>query len=136
MICSNCGNEFYEGSVCPVCGQAVEEIAPETVTTDPGKTLGIIALVLGIVSLVLGTVCNCFFGCLGGLVPAAIAIAGIVCGALGMKKSKEAGFSNKLALVGLILSIATFVVAFVIFIINAILGAAGAVLPAFFEGTY
>ena len=55
---------------------------------DPGKTLGIVGLVLAFV----------------------FALAGIIVSAIALKKSKEAGFKNTIAKVGLILSIVLFVV--------------------------
>lgn len=55
---------------------------------DPGKTLGIVGLVLAFV----------------------FALAGIIVSAIALKKSKEAGFKNTIAKVGLILSIVFLVI--------------------------
>lgn len=55
---------------------------------DPGKTLGIVGLVLAFV----------------------FSLAGIIVSAIALKKSKEAGFQNTIAKVGLILSIVFLVI--------------------------
>lgn len=85
------------------------EAAP---TSDPGKVFGIISLICGI----LGLLNACCYGT--GLI---YAIAGLILGNIGGKKSTEAGFENKLAktgktlsIIGLILSILA-VVGFIIY---------------------
>jgi hypothetical protein len=140
MTCPSCGNAYVEGKFCNVCGADLaaneEPVIPtddtiieqpteavDTVPTeDPGKMLGMISLILGIVSLVLGTICSCLAACLGGILPSLIAIAGVVCGILAMNKSKAAGFKNKFAMIGVILSGATIAVVLLFIIGNAILG--------------
>jgi preprotein translocase subunit SecG len=59
---------------------------------DPGKTLGIVGLVLAFV----------------------FALAGIIVSAIALKKSKEAGFQNTIAKVGLILSIVFLVIGLIV----------------------
>ena len=63
----------------------------QPVAEDPGKTLGLVGMVLGILGM---TICNGTFF---------VSIAAIICGSIGMKKSKEAGFKNTFGLVGVIL---------------------------------
>lgn len=89
---------------------------------DPGKGMGTAALVLGIVSLAVGILCSCLFACLGGFIPLVCGILGIVFGAKASSASKAAGFENKSAKVGLILSIIGIVMIVIFIIINAIIG--------------
>lgn len=120
MICQNCGNELPEGSaVCMVCGNEV--VVPEQVKAAvPGKTLGIVSLVLGILSI-LGTCCSCF-----GL---PFPIAGAITGFMAMKQAKEAGEKNTFALIGLIASIVGFVGIIVMYILGFVLGFGMSFLP-------
>lgn len=69
---------------------------------DPGKTLGIVGLVLAFV----------------------FSLAGIIVSAIALKKSKEAGFQNTIAKVGLILSIVLFVLGVIGVIASVALGIA------------
>lgn len=55
---------------------------------DPGRTLGIVGIVLGALGLCCGI----------------SAIAGLIVSIIGMQKSKNAGFKNNLALAGIIVS--------------------------------
>lgn len=153
MLCKNCNNPLEEGTkFCAICGAAVEEspdaaevteIAeipePEIIaenTTDPGKTFGLISLILGIASLVLTLGCSCctcgsgmfgvallgiiaFIG--GAVVEALLSVGGIILGIVGSIKSKGAGIKNKLAIVGIILSAAALVVIVVIVIVYIVL---------------
>ncbi|MBR6514086.1 MAG: zinc-ribbon domain-containing protein [Clostridia bacterium] len=105
MICKNCGALIEdEITVCPECGTAVEENEGGEIVAakDPGKALGIISLILGIVGVV-ASPCTCT--CFGGFLPFVASIVGIILGVIGGKKSTAAGFSNKLAKIGMILSI-------------------------------
>lgn len=77
---------------------------------DPGKGMGTAAFVLGIVSLSVGTICTCFLWYLGGFLPLIAAIVGIVMGKMAMNKSAAAGFENKKAKTGMILSIVATIV--------------------------
>ena len=99
MICSVCGNEYAEGSVCPVCGQAATPVRE-----DPGKNMGLASLILGIAALV-----TCFIGGGGAVLPLGCSIAGLICGSKGGKDSAAAGFENKNAKIGKILSIVALV---------------------------
>ena len=123
MICKVCGMEVESGEFCPHCG-AQMEIPVNTTVEDPGKKLGLIALILGICALVLGSACSCSCALLGSLLPGAAAIVGIVLGIMGMKKSSAAGCKNTLALIGIILSGVALVVMLVFIIVNAIIGGA------------
>lgn len=130
MICPICSAEIAENEkVCPICGaeisaeadvEVAENALPEK---DPGKILNIVALALGIASLVLGAILSCACACLGGILPAILAVAGIVLGAIGMSKSKKAGFNGNFGKIGLILSIVAIVVIIVFIILNAVLSA-------------
>ena len=64
---------------------------------NPGKGLGVAALVLGIVGLVF-----CFFLPYVGL---PCALVGIILGVIGMKKSKEAGAPAGMAVAGMVCGI-------------------------------
>ena len=145
MFCEKCGAQIPENGVCPNCSEVVEtaevvneevkveetvaaevvveEAVVEVPAVDPGKTFGLIALIAGIASLVLGSFCSCLFACLGGILPCIAAIAAGVLGAVGMVKSKQAGFSlNVPALVGVICAVITFVVVIAFVILNGVLG--------------
>jgi|GEM_PF-6972627 hypothetical protein len=63
---------------------------------DPGKNLGIVALILGIASFVF---------CWVPILPVATGIAGIIVAVKSSKASKEAGAPTTLATVGLVFSI-------------------------------
>lgn len=109
-----------------------EEAYEEAPVKDPGKGLAITGLILGIVSVAL-PILNCLCGCvpiisyivmfIAGLAPFT-AVAGIICSAIAMSKSKKAGCKNSMAVIGLILSI----VAVVIAIISTIIGIISIVL--------
>ena len=124
MICKYCGMDVEPAEVCSACGAPLtdEEIPAEVPAVDPGAQKGTIALILGIAALALGALCSCLAACLGGILPLGLAIAGIVLGSMAMKASKAAGFDNKKAKIGMILSIAAIVVIVIFIIINAILG--------------
>ena len=135
MICKNCGADVANSKFCTVCGAPMEAPAPVATpytndvaveapkpATDPGKTLGIVSLALGIAALLLGSLCSCLLACLGGFVPALLAIGAIITGVLAMKKSKEAGFKNTMALIGCILGGVSIAVILVFVLINAIIG--------------
>lgn len=123
MICQNCGNELPEGStLCMNCGfeTAAPNPVPVNTQSSPGKTLGIVSLVLGIISVV-GICCSC--------VGLPFPIAGAVTGFLAFKQAKDAGEKNTLALVGMILSIVGFVGMLIYIIISIALGTFSAFLP-------
>lgn len=92
----------------PYNNEPYNPMMPPMPIEDPGKGMGIASLVLGIISMV---VCNVIV----------IPVLGIVFGAIGRKKSKEAGFENKMATAGLILSIIGAVVAVVLPIVIVVL---------------
>ena len=140
MICKFCGMDVEPAEVCSACGAPLteetvapveeapiaetpaEEVPADVPAVDPGAQKGTIALILGIAALALGALCSCLAACLGGILPFILAVVGIVMGSLAMKASKEAGFDNKKAKIGLILSIAAIVVIVFFIIINAVLG--------------
>ena len=125
-----------ETPVQPASAPAAEgETAPKVTAVDPGKGMGVAALVLGIIGLVTGTVCNCGCACtifgvfISGPIAILLAIVGLILGIIGMKKSKTAGFKNTMALVGIILSgiaLASGVISLVIGILSFV--------PSFMEG--
>jgi hypothetical protein len=65
---------------------------------DPGRTMGIVGLVLSVIGLFCGI----------------SAIAGIIVSAIAMNKSKTAGFKNNLALAGLIIGVVSLVLGVII----------------------
>ena len=85
MYCNNCGNDVAEGlAYCDACGAEMnadtyaDDVLDITPATDPGKTLGIISLILGIASFVIGALCSCTCACLGGILPFLCAVGSIV----------------------------------------------------------
>lgn len=144
MKCRVCGTEIAPGdSFCVECGTKVSEQAPvadekpteqvpmaevpvvQPLTEDPGKKQGTVSLVFGIISLVLGASLSFACGCLGSMVPIGLAIAGLILGSKGKKASAAAGFENKGAKVGFVLSIvALAVIAVGIFTAAVVSGAA------------
>ena len=117
MKCTFCGAELNDDVMfCTECGRAVEATpavsanAAVKADKDPGKVLGLIAMILGIVSaamslIFLPFVCCYGLGLMGYVVSFALAVAAIILGAIGSKKSKAAGYKNVMATVGLILGI-------------------------------
>ena len=135
MFCMNCGIALKSDTIfCPKCGtkvpattqepqasapvqvvavaqpvqqpmQQVPTQDPTLLPRDPGKGFGIAALVLGLISLILGIFCSCLAALLGGFIPLACGILGIIFGAKGCNASQKAGFKNGCAKAGLILSI-------------------------------
>ena len=147
MICKACNAANEEGALfCANCGATLEQepaAAPvyeapvcETPAVDPGKTLNLVSLILGIVALAAGTICSCFCGCLGGLVPVILGIVAIVLGIIGMNKSKAAGISNKKGMIGMILGIVAVVIVIVFLIINAIIGGISGMMGAVGGSSY
>lgn len=151
MFCKKCGFDVTDGEFCPNCGTAVEkeeaqvEAVEETVettvdinettveeiaATDPGKTMGLIALILGIATAVMGLGCTCTCGLCGGSLPLILGIVGIVLSIIGMNSSKKAGFKNSKATIGLILSIVGLVCIVIVTIINFIIGGASGFMSA------
>lgn len=99
-FCANCGTSFtqsaapvYGQPAAPVYGQPVYPVAP---VANPGKGYGITSMVLGIVALVL----FCFWYV---VIPASI--VGCALAGVGLKKSKDAGMGNGMAVAGLVCSI-------------------------------
>ena len=145
MVCKNCGANNVDGSVfCANCGASLQveeaqaqtytpapdfgtapEINPTVEVVDPGKKMGLISLILGIVSVVLGGICSCSCGCIGGFLPFAAGVAGIILAVLAIKKSKTVGMDNKQAKIGFILSVVGVLTFFIALIFNIILGASG-----------
>lgn len=72
---------------------------------DPGKTMGIVGLVLS------------FFWVLD--------IAGLIISIIALNKSKKAGFKNGPALAGMIISIVTIIIGIIVIVSLIALGAAG-----------
>ena len=89
--CTNCGADLA-GQAQPVYQQPVyQQPVYQQQPVDPGKGLGIAAMVLGIISLL------CFPYILGTL--------GIILGAVGLNKSKAVGMKNGMAVAGIVLGI-------------------------------
>lgn len=135
-FCENCGaavsatsEESVQSVEQPVCAQpnntadTQQPVSASVVTVeDPGKQMGLISMILGIIGLALGSICSCLFACLGGFLPLAAAIVGVVLGVKAKAKSAEAGFANKQAQVGVILSIVAIALIVIFVIANAIIG--------------
>ena len=105
MFCNKCGKEIDDGSrFCNHCGATLTpEAAPvqtNTAPADPGKSYGDMSYILGIVSLVLSFLSFCTYGSVNFIT----AILGIVFGFMGKNQSEAAGFENKKAKNGIIMS--------------------------------
>jgi hypothetical protein len=122
MFCPNCGAQNADNApFCANCGSRFEQQAPAAPTyappaapayaptgyapaggytpapvSNPGKGLGVAAMILGIISLVLW--CTVY-------VSIFTSIVGLILGAIGLKKSKDAGMGNGMAVAGLVTSI-------------------------------
>ena len=133
MRCTNCGTELQPGATfCTNCGAAVtanydyqqNAYAPAVPTEDPGKGKGTVAMVMGIIAIAMNATCGCIFSCLGSIPGFVCAAISIIMAIMAMNESKNAGFQNKKATIGLILSIVSVVVAIIFIILNGILGGA------------
>lgn len=118
MFCNHCGNQCAEGvAFCPSCGAALNTApqaqqpaqpvqpvyqAPAQQTTSPSNGMAIASLICSIASIVC---------CCGG---GPLAIAGVILGVLARSKDKE----NKMALIGMIVGIASFVIGVIVMIIS------------------
>ena len=117
MTCKNCGMEQEEGvAFCTSCGapMTAEVPVPQKPAEDPGKTMGLVSLIVGIASIVLGNF--------------AASVVGIILSSLAQKKSAAAGYQNKSAKIGLILSIVGIVVGIAAFIFGFALGLFGGLM--------
>ena len=100
MFCKNCGCNIADNATfCHKCGAPQQDVP--VAVEDPGQKLGTAAMILGIITLVTGLLC----GCWGGYIPLGCGITGLVLGIVGGNKSKAAGFENKDAKSGIVLSI-------------------------------
>ena len=121
MKCTFCGAELNDDVMfCTECGRAVEAAPAEPAEAfvkaekNPGKILGLVAMLLAIASIVLPVLsigCSCipYVGALAmGIIDflcLIIAIVGLILAIVAKKKSKAAGHKNAMATVALILSI-------------------------------
>lgn len=98
-FCENCGNPLHRPApfTQPEAVPEAPAVAPEPIGELPGKTAGIVGLVLGICSLLFS--CCVFFLALPG------GITGIILSAISLSKAKAVSRKNNLALAGLICSI-------------------------------
>ena len=119
MICPFCQAELSANDkVCPLCGAPVAEQSAEKSNLDntvdytpivdekdPGKTLGTVGMIMGIASLALGLFSCC---CCGGIFGVSIffvtSVVSLILSIVASKKSKQAGYTNKNATVGTIVS--------------------------------
>lgn len=137
MLCTKCGNPIAaDETFCTACGAAAPAAEPVVETTaepvvqaaaNPGKGNGLTALILGIVSLSMSVVCG--YLCIPSLVTG---IIGFILGGKALTASAEAGFENKQAKTGKLLSIigiavsALAIVGWLLYIVLAfILGVTG-----------
>lgn len=105
MFCNKCGKEIDDGSrFCNHCGAtltpAPAPVQTNTAPIDPGKSYGDLSYILGIVSLVLSIGVFCTYGSVNFIA----CILGIVFGFVGKSQSEAAGFENKKAKTGILLS--------------------------------
>lgn len=113
MFCNNCGMEINnQAAVCPHCGVVVnkEALAPAPASTNSeSNSMATIGFVFS------------FF----------IAIVGLICSIIGLKRAKELGGAGKgLAIAGIIIScLEIAVIAIVIIVSVAAIGAAASQLP-------
>ena len=134
MFCPNCGAQNADNApFCANCGSRFEQQAPAAPVynpapgyapvapgytpapvVNPGKGMGIGALVLGILSLVLW----CFW-----YISIPCSLIGVILGGVGMKKSKDAGMNNGMAVAGLVCSVVSLAFWVLIFVYAAIIGA-------------
>ena len=135
MKCKFCGAELSDDAViCTECGKEVINTAePVAVKSDvnPGKGLGIVAMILGIAAFALPLIsspCLCI-PYLGWLVMGIIdfiaflcPIAGLLLAIVASKKSKAAGHNNVMAKIGMILSIVYIGIWVVSFLIGLVFG--------------
>ena len=156
MICKACNAANEDGALfCANCGATLEpapaaapvyEAAPEceVLTADPGKGLGITALILSIAGLVLATLCSCgcglfMMGWLPSIIGFILSVVGMILGIVASKKSKAAGCKNGMATVGMILGIVGVVlgvVSVVASIVTIIIGGFGSLLGAVGGSSY
>lgn len=110
--------------------QSPASVPSQTADKDPGQVIGIVALILGIIT-VLAQCCSSFL--IPGALALPFAIAAIVCGAIGMKKSKAAGKTNVMAIIGLVLGILNLIGA-VVALLSIIIFGGAAIGLSFLEG--
>ncbi len=134
MVCNNCGNQNVDNANnCAFCGaplnaqQAAPQAAPQQppmgqpmyqqpmyqqpvqAPSVPGKGLGIAGMVLGIVSLALWCFIYLAIPC---------AIIGLILSAIGMKKAKDVGMKNGMAVAGIVCSAIALGILVIIWIIG------------------
>ena len=141
MFCPNCGAQNADNATfCGNCGATFQQQAPVAPVAPapgyipapvygapasvPGKGLGIASMVLGILSLVL----FCFL-----YVSIPCALIGVALGGVGLKKAKDVGAKNGMAVAGLVCSIIALGVCVVYWIMVA---AAVAEANAFLNSLY
>lgn len=129
MFCSICGKKNSENTAfCPNCGNPMHRPAPFTQPQDvpaapaapvspsgelPGKTMGIVGMILGIISIL--------FGCCTPIFPMICAIVGLVLSCISRKKASGVLRKNNFSLAGLICSIIGLVFSVIYSIIFIIL---------------
>ena len=128
MNCSFCGAELENGSsFCGVCGSCISELEPSAnfgpKPKKSGFSLGIISMILGILAWILFFPCSCcaYTSIFTSSLSTISAISSLIIAIIGIKKASSAGWKNKLAIVGLILSIALFVLMIVVTILAVVL---------------
>ena len=114
MICPFCNAAISaQDKVCPVCGASVDgdcTIQETDTVTDieskgnPGKVLGLIAMILGIAAVTIAALGYCCCGIWGAFVTTLMSGAGLVMGIIAMLQPRRAGDGNVKALVAIITS--------------------------------
>ncbi len=121
-FCPKCGTQNDDNNIhCVNCGEqlaVMQAIFPQAVYQQPyrcppvpGKGLGIASMVLGILSIL-------FWGSI--LLPIPCAIVGIILGTISLKKAKQVGTTNGMAVAGIVCSIVTVSIILVILCICVI----------------
>ena len=99
MFCKNCGSQIDDSAVvCPHCGASTGSFTGGGVsTTNENNTMAIVGFILS------------FF----------VAIAGLICSIIGLKRAPQFGGKGKgMAIAGIILSALSMFFSFIIFIVS------------------
>lgn len=122
-FCASCGGKLgaeqpvvqqpvYQAPVQPVYQQPVyqQPVYQQKPASVPGKGLGITGMVLGIIALVLFCVTYVSLPC---------AIIGAILSGIGLKKAKDVGMKNGMAVAGLVCSVIALAIDVVVWVLAA-----------------
>ena len=109
MYCAKCGKEIPDSAtVCPDCGTTVPKV------NEPGKTIGLISMILGFVAL--GTQLTG----VGSTLSLPAGIAAVICGFIAKSQAAKAGNRNTDATAGIICGFSQIAAALLTSIISLI----------------